>query len=350
MKVKIPVHLVPRAYVDYDMEQRQILRQDYILPDSTRIPPLTAGRLMALELVASEFFLHPRSCTQLDIAAALVLLTCRQSLIEEFTTPDRARATSASEAADNPSADSACRPSGVRTFPKLYEAAASFLAAHADAIFADYPALVRWCIDVPFYGYDMLPKGGGSAPKECWFDGEFAGSVLAPAAKLLATPLEMILWDTPLCTVWHALAQQAAAFGVKGIERPPDTAVLKAMMSEAAARESRGELHPWQYADPVSYGLTAEQFKRNPNLAQFFDRMRADYEKGGNGPLDPADYTLPDPPEPVIDNCEASDDPSEAQNAPATITVRDLSWIPHGLSAITIHQHCRLAERGGYNS
>jgi hypothetical protein len=197
-------------------------------------------------------------------------------------------------------------------FPDLARAAVSFLAAHADAVSADYPALVRWCISVPFYGFDMLPKDGAGAPKECWFDGAFMGSVLAPAAKILATPYEMILWDTPLCVVWHALAQQAAAFGVKGVERPPDTAVLRRMMREAAEREGHGLLHPWQYADPVSYGLTAEQFRRNPNLAALFARMAADFERGGRKPLDPADYPLPDPPEPVQDfDADPSDTPPQ---------------------------------------
>ena len=279
MPVKIPVSLVPRAYVDFDMEQHQMLRHDYVLPDGLRIPPLSAGRLMALELIASEFFLHPESCAQLDIAAALVLLTCRRHLVEEFTRK-------------SPSADAA----GLNMFPELQKAAASFWQAHADAILADYPALVRWCLEVPFYGYDMIPKSGGAVPKECWFDGEFAGSVLAQASKVLATPYEMTLWDTPLCVVWHAVAQHAAAFGVKHVERPPDQAVLKEMMAEAAAREKRGELHPWQFDDPVGYGLTDAQANANPALIGLFARMRADFERGGRKPLDPADYPLPSPP------------------------------------------------------
>lgn len=289
MQVKIPVHLVPRAYVDYDMEQRQLLRQDYVLPDGLRVPPLTAGRLMALELIASEFFLHPDACAQLDIAAALVLMTCGQHLIADFTRGSPG----APPVEDADPASPASAAGGLAAFPDLAQAAASFLAAHSDAVFADYPALVRWCVCVPFYGFDMLPKDGAGAQKECWFDGAFAGSVLAPASKLLATPYEMILWDIPLCVVWHALAQQAAAFGVKGVERPPDTAVLRRMMREAAEREERGLLHPWQYADPVSYGLTAEQFRRNPHLAQLFARMAADFERGKRRPLDPADYPLP---------------------------------------------------------
>lgn len=386
-QIKIPVSLVPRAYVDYDMEQQQILRHDFMLPDGFRVPPLTAARLMALELICSDFFLHPDTCGQLDIAAALVLLTCRQSLVEELTR----KAPSASEAADyssggaasreafcdsvasaartgdNPSAGAACGPHGLSAaYPKLCEAAASLLQAHGDAILADYPRLVRWCIQVPFYGFDMIPKSGPAAQKQCWFDGEFAGSVIAQASKILATPVEFVLWETPLCLVWHAIAQHAAAFGVKHIERPPDESVLKRMMTDAAAREARGELHSWQYADPISYGLTDAQANANPALIELFARMRADFERGGHKPLDPADYPIPatvalrsvatitveaSPPAgntPTSD-CVLSVFPAkrpesveDAGTAFSTISVQDLSWSPRGSSAnnVTIeHPH-----------
>ena len=305
MTVKIPVNLVPRAFVDYDMEQRQLLRHDYVLPDGLRVPPLTAGRLMALELVASDFFLHPGSCAQLDIAAALVLLTCRWHLIEEFTrrsSPDAV---------------------GLNAFPELLNAAASFWQAHADAILADYPALVRWCLEVPFYGYDMIPKSGGAAPKECWFDGEFAGSVIAPASKILATPVDTVLWETPLCLVWHTVAQHAAAYGVKHVERPPNEAVLKAMMKEAAERESRGELHPWQFTDPLSYGLTDAQAQANPALIGLFADMRIAFEKNGHKPLNPADFPLPEKPEPDPECCPplCVSVPLDGRDVRSTITV-----------------------------
>ena len=292
MPVKIPANLVPRAFVDYDMEHHQLLRHDYVLPDGCRIPPLTAARLMALELVCSEFFLHPQTCTQLDIAAALVLMTCRQSLVEELT----ARAASASEAEQTTQVQALPAPLGMRAFPDLYAAAAAFLNAHGDAMVADYPRLVRWCIEVPFYGFDMIPKTGGGQPHECWFDGEFVGSVVAPVAKILSTPVEFVLWETPLCLVWHTVAQHAAAYGVKHVERPPDEAVLKAMMKEAAERESRGELHSWQYADPLSYGLTDAQANANPALIGLFADMRIAFEKNGHKPLDPADFPLPEKP------------------------------------------------------
>ena len=298
MAVKIPVNLVPRAYVDFDMEQQQILGHAFRLSDGFRVPPLTAARLMALELVCSDFFLHPGTCTQLDVAAALVLMSCERNLVEELTSAalPGTPVDDAARVADNPSTGAACGLHGLSAFPDLYAAAAAFLNAHGDAMVADYPRLVRWCIEVPFYGFDMIPKTPGGQPSECWFDGAFAGSVIAPAAKILATPVDTVLWDTPLCLVWHAIAQHAAAYGVKHVERPPDQAVLKSMMKDAAEREKRGELHPWQYADPLSYGLTDAQAQANPALIGVFAEMRVAFEKNGHKPLDPADYPLPEKP------------------------------------------------------
>ena len=288
MPIKIPVHLVPRAFVDFDMEQLQILGLPFCLPDGFCVPPLTPARLMALEIVCSDFFLHPDTCTQLDAAAALVLISCDRTLVQELTS---AALPTVSVGCTN--GDTSASEAERTTSAPLAVAAAAFLHAHGDAMLADYTRLVRWCIEVPFYGFDMIPKTPGGQPSECWFDGVFAGSVVAQAAKILATPVDRVLWDTSLCLVWHTIAQHAAAYGVKHIERPPDEAALKAMMEEAAARESRGELHPWQYADPFSYALTAAQADANPALIGLFAEMRAEYERNGHKPLDPAKFPLP---------------------------------------------------------
>lgn len=276
MSIKVPVSYVPRAHVDFDAEARQILSQDFVLPDGFRVPALTAGRLVALELVSSPFFLHPFDCDALDAAAALVLLTCDRPLVEDFTAPYRAGA--------DPGASS-----------PLYSAAASWLRVHDMAMLEVYPALVEWILDVPFYGLAMLP-GGASCPREFWFDGTFIGSIVAAAAKILATPVDDVLWRTPLCLVGHAIAQHASACGVKGVERPPDKAALDRLMHEAAARERRGELHPWQFENPVIYTLTDLQANANPALMGVYSAMRAEYERNGHRPLNPADFPVPPAP------------------------------------------------------
>lgn len=276
MQIRIPVNCVPRAYVDYDGEARQILGQDLVLADGFRVPPVTPARLIALELVESGFFLHAESCDMVDAAIAVVLISCERSAVAELTS-DR---------------------------DKLLAAAGSWLCAHVDALVADYAKLCSWILVIPFHGFNMLPRNGSGPGKPFWFDGAFAGSVLAAASKILATPFDAILWHTPLCTVWHAIAQHEASLGVKGVERPPDKRALKTMMDEAAAREARGELHPWQYADPFAYRLTDAQAQANPALIPWFRTLRAEFEKNGRRPLDPAAFPPPVPETPSANEVE----------------------------------------------
>ena len=315
IQVKIPASLVPRAKLDYDAEAAQIIGHDLVLSDGCRIPALTPARLIALELISSEFFMHPATCDVLDAAAAIVICSCQRSMIQELTTASR-------EASGDP----------LSAFPELQKAAASWLATHADALKTDYARVSSWLLDVPFYGFSMRPGGDSGRAKYFIFDGAFVGAVLAPAAKLLATPLEMILWDTPLCTIGHAIAQQDAALGVKGIERPPDLAALDRMMAEAEQRERTGLLHEWQYMDPINYPITETQVNANPELIPLFDAIRDAFLKSGGKPVDPALFPV------SHDTCEASGDPSADRNDPATAEVEALASSPSGLSVKSENQ------------
>ena len=265
IQVKIPSSLVPRASIDYDAEAAQIIGQDLVLSDGFRIPALTPARLIALELVSSPFFMHPESCEALDAAAAIVLVTCERCLVPEYTGDSE----------------------------RLCKSAASWLVAHAAALQTDYARVCSWLLDVPFYGFAMRPGGDSGRAKYFIFDGVFVGGVLAPAAKLLATPLEMILWETPLCAIGHAIAQQDASLGVKGIERPPDLKALDRMMAEAEEREKTGQLHPWQYMDPINYPVTQTQVDANPELIPVFDAIRDAFLRSGGKPVDPSLFPVP---------------------------------------------------------
>ena len=262
IQIKIPVDIVPRAPVDFDAEQRQLLGFPLVLhaagaPDLV-IEPLTAARLIALELISSQFFLHPFECSPLDAMRALAVLLAPREHVAALTSD-----------------------------PQALERHAAYLARQYGAAVAErYAELVAWIRVVPFYGFNMGPDS--PAPKqETWFDGAFVGSVVAPAARLMATPVDRVLWEVPLCLVGHTVVQYAASLGVKGIERKPDVDALKRIMAEAEARELAGELHPWQYADPVCYPLTDAQAQANPALIGLFARIRAEYERTGR-PVDPA--------------------------------------------------------------
>ena len=303
MSVRIPASLVPRAPVDYDAESRQILGQDLVLSDGFRIPPLTPARLIALELVSSAFFLHPESCAWIDAAAAIVLATCKRSLVAELTRPDGA-----------PDTESR----GVSAFPALDRTARAWLDAHREALEHDYAQICAWLLVVPFYGFSMRPGRPGGSAKYFFFDGEFVGAVIAPAAKLLATPVEFVLWETPLCTVGHAIAQQDASLGVNGVVRPPDIAALDRMTAEAEAREKAGQLHFWQYMDPVNYPLTDAQANANPALVPLFAQIREAFTASGCRPVDPAKF-------PVRQTDNDRELASEASSSPL-----QLRTCPHG--------------------
>jgi hypothetical protein len=267
--VKIPVSVVPRARVDFDAEARQILGFPLQLHAdghlNLAVPPLTAARLVALELVTSQFFLHPDSCDPQDVAIALTILTAPRVLIPRLT------------------ADQAF----------LDARASDLLRIYASEIAARYNELVAWIRTVPFYGFLMGPDG--KPPEgEMWFDGAFVGATVAPAARILSMPVDRVLWETPLCLVGHAVVQHAAALGAKGVERPPDRAALKRIMDDAAARELAGQLHPWQYADPVCYPLTDTQAQANPALIELFARIRAEYDRT-HRPVDPDRFPVPPP-------------------------------------------------------
>ena len=360
--VKIPAGLVPRAYVNFDAEARAVLGLPLVLSDGFRIPPLTAGRLIAWEIVSTPFFLHSDTCDPLDAAAAIVLAACEPVEIPELLTENRAlaeqrtaevEASASREASGDPSAErnapttaeveaSASRLPAARVYPKLYKAAAEWLLAHGKALASDYARICEWLLVIPATGFLMRNQAEKAAPREWWFDGTFAGGVLAPSCHFLGVSFADILWLTPLCVVGHAVAQHDASVGVKGIERPPDYGVLDRMVEEAEARERRGELHPWQPLDPINYPLTPTQAAANPDLiGRWQDIVENWHRKHAPAPEQGAEQSAApladDETTPNADTREASATPSADRDDPATAEVEALASSQHGSSA-TINQ------------
>ena len=345
--VKIPAGIVPRAYVNYDAEARAVLGLPLVLSDGFEIPPFTAGRLIAWEIVSTPFFLHSDTCDPLDAAAAIVLATCDPAQIPDLLMESRALAeqrtaeveTPASrEASGEPSAErnapvtseveaSASSLPDLRAYPALKKKAADWLLAHGAALAADYQRIVEWLLVTPATGFLMRDQGKPAAQREWWFDGTFAGGVLAPACRMLGVSFNEILWYIPLCVVGHAVAQHDAAVGVKGIERPPDRAALDRMMKEAEARERRGELHPWQYLDPINYPLTPTQAEANPDLiGRWQDIVEAWHKKHAPAPEQGAEQSAApladDEERQTSDTREASGSPLERRDVSPTAEVQ----------------------------
>jgi len=267
--VKVPAALVPRAYVNYDAEVRACLGLPLMLSDGIQLPPMTAGRLMAWEVVSTPFFLHSDTCDPLDAAAAIVLASCDSKEIPALLV----EATAAN---------------GLAKYPILKKRATEWLHAHYTALAADYLRIVEWLVVTPATGFVMRDQSPRGAQREWWFCGEFVGGVLAPSCRMLGVSFDDLLWRVPLCAVGHAVAQHDASVGVKGIERPPDRAVLDRLMEEAEARERRGELHPWQRIDPINYPLTPTQSAANPALIGEWQDILEDWHRR-HAPAPPAD-------------------------------------------------------------
>lgn len=335
--IRIPASLVPHAFVDYDMEAQQILGFTFPLPDGFEVPPLTAAMLVAMELAECRFVIDPQHAETLDAAAAIVLMRA---------------AIDAPETLFDLTAD-----------PKaLRRQAAAWLSGHARALSDVCELVVRWICEVPFYGYFMRPgaASGGGRPKEFWFDGAFAGGLLAPAAKALATPVCEVMWHTPLCLVWHTVAQQEGALTGKPVDRPPDLAALDRLMEEAAAREDRGELHPWQIQAPDAYGLTERQVRANPALIGVFAQILSDHhavkcsQSAENAPLSavaeqdgksPAPDVIPSSDRPGFVFGDAPDGAASMKTAPSVYAVADPSGARNALPTITVTPSASAAER-----
>jgi hypothetical protein len=76
----------------------------------------------------------------------------------------------------------------------------------------------------------------------------------------------------------HAVASNARQNGTKGVARPKDKADIRKQLILATAREYKGELHPWQIAEPLKRCLTPIQ-KKHDHLVKKFEDLRAEAAK-----------------------------------------------------------------------
>ena len=132
---------------------------------------------------------------------------------------------------------------------------------------------IRMFFDISFNGYSMIPPSGGGG--QFMFGAETMGSVIASLGNCFSMPIRDVLWETPMCLLGHATASAAKQNGAKGVARPKDPADIRKQLILASAREYKGELHPWQVAEPLSRRLTAIQ-GGHPELVKEFDKLRAE--------------------------------------------------------------------------
>ena len=73
--------------------------------------------------------------------------------------------------------------------------------------------------------------------------------------------------------IGHTFAALAKSNGTKGVARPKDKADIRKQMILAAAREYKGELHPWQIEEPTRRMLTPIQCEHK-DLVKKFEKLQ----------------------------------------------------------------------------
>lgn len=135
---------------------------------------------------------------------------------------------------------------------------------------------IRMFFDMSFNGYAMIPpSGGGSA---FLFGAETMGSVIAGIGSSFNMSINELLWETPMILLGHTTAATARNNGTKGVSRPKDPKDVRKQLILATAREYKGELHPWQIADPLKRKLTDIQ-ARSKSAVNQFEKLRKEAAK-----------------------------------------------------------------------
>ena len=131
---------------------------------------------------------------------------------------------------------------------------------------------IRLFFDLSFNGHSMIPSSGGGG--KFLFGAETMGGIVAALGESFNVPFNDLLWNTPMIVIGHAIAAKAKQNGATGIARPKDPEDVRKQLILATAREYKGELHPWQVAEPLRSKLTNIQGEHE-NLKKEFEKLRA---------------------------------------------------------------------------
>jgi len=142
----------------------------------------------------------------------------------------------------------------------------------------EFARLKNFLLAVTFNGYEMIPSSGGSGGSY-FFGADTLAAIFRLAGPAANFDYDKIIWDLPLCLVGHLAAIEAKANGTKGVGRPKDLNDMKVQFKLANEREEKGELHPWQKAEPGVYRPTKKQIKANPEINKEFNTCMKEFLK-----------------------------------------------------------------------
>lgn len=116
---------------------------------------------------------------------------------------------------------------------------------------------IKELIESAFYGFDMLPKGGGSSA--FIYGAETISNLSYVCCEKLNKTYEEILWDTPLTLIGHIVASNAIINGAKGVGRRKDEDHIKKIFAKCKEWDEQEKLYPWQWLEPNIYRLEPYQ-------------------------------------------------------------------------------------------
>jgi hypothetical protein len=141
---------------------------------------------------------------------------------------------------------------------------------------SDFVEFRNFLIKNSFTGYEMIPDSGGGSYMPYLFGAETIASFMI---TFNTSDIDKVLWEIPVCLAGHMAACVAKRNGVKGVDRPkcPEDRALQIKLADE--RELKGELHPWQIAEPDNglYGLSAVQIKVRPEIKTEYNNILKEF-------------------------------------------------------------------------
>ena len=247
----IPVNYAPKEAADIPAETLACLGASV-----AGLPPVVAGVLPLVELAEARWFVDPARREPLEAARALFLVAHRQGALMDVL---------AYEAGNT---------------ERLDAAAAAWIGNHPE-ITASLAEVHRVMIAPLASGFGLLPREAQSDAGEWWFGSEWIGGIVSAGCRQGLGTWHEVMWEIPFALVGHAVAAAAKQAGRKGVGRKEDRAALEAKIEEWAAAEKRGELLPWQIAEPEKYPPTDEQIAAKPEIMAEYEQLLAERAKNG---------------------------------------------------------------------
>jgi hypothetical protein len=252
--MQVPARYIKNKEVDFDGEIFACMNLPFCIA-GLEIRPPAIGVFSLLEVIDSLFIKDFAKSDAMDFCRALYIAHCRKAAAEDVR--------------------GWIKQGGRENFrvkdPNVWIDWDRKVAKFADEINisslspADIAAFKNFLTENTFNGYDMIPDSGQSEWMPYLFGAETIASLMLTCG---AAGIDEVIWEIPLCLVGHMAACTAKRNGIKGVARPQDETDMKLQFKLAYERESKGELHPWQIAEPENpnFELSEAQIKARPEI------------------------------------------------------------------------------------